>query len=245
MSRSTHSSMRRWAAYAALPLLVATLAACGGGTSGGGTSNAAAAPTTSAAPVKTTPSSNDLATKVQAAVAAAKSAHITGSGMSDGTKMSLDVAGTADGTNGMITMNMGSQSFTIVTADGSTYVKASAAFWKAQLPTMDTTRLVDKWVKVPADKAKDLSAVSVGSLLTSMSKGFDKLGTDVKADTVNGVDVWVLTDAKGAAEGQFFIDAKTSLPLKYTQSKDSSEIFFSQWDAVTPAKAPTGDILNL
>ncbi len=247
MSLLRVSAVRRTLSYAALPLLAVSLTACSG-SSGSSTpaASSAAAPSTTAAPAVTTPKASDVATKVKAAIAAAKSAHIQGTGMNGGSKMTLDVMGTVDGSNGTMTMTMGpDQNFTVVVADGGYYVKGSSGFWKAQAPTLDTAVLAEKWVKVPADKGKQIAAVSVGSLLSSMTKDFDTLGEDVTADKVGGLDVWVVTDAKGAAEGQFFIDAKTFLPVKYTQTKDQSEVTFSEWNAVAPSKAPTEGVLNL
>lgn len=240
--------LRRAAAVGAVPALALALAACGGSTTSATQPSASSpvassAASSSAAPTSAPPSmasmaTMDVVTKLKAAIDKAKSVHLKGSGMSGGDKVTLDLAGAMDGSNGSYSMGMGELGFTVLVAT-NTYIKGNASFWGSQ-KVVDASRLVDKWVKMPDSMKSTVQGSTPVSVLSSMTKDMtaDKLAAKAQRETLDGRDVFVIVDAKGVAEGVLYVDATTFLPLKYTQTKNDSAMTFTEWDSVAKAVDP-------
>ena len=205
-------------------------------------SSSAAVPT-SAAP--TSMPSMDLVAKMKTSMAAPTSVHLKASGLASGKSSSFDLNGKMDGSNGTFAITTGDTSFTVLKATNA-YVKANQAFWAVQAG-VDAAKVADKWVKMPDSLKPQLDAITPRSMLDALTKDMtaDKLAPQATRDQLDGTDVYVIVDAKGIAEGQLYVDAKTFLPVKYTQSKNNSVATFTDWDAAATATEPAaGEIVS-
>lgn len=235
-------------------LAVIALAACQSPTSSATTPSAPAATTKAAATTNTptptpTPTlkGQELLDKSKTAALAATSVHLKGSIVDSGSTMALDFNGATDGSNGSYSITQGDQQVTILRIGADGYLKANAAFWKRNAGGVDTTKVVDKWVKSPSLVAK-MKDFTTASLLTSMYKDV-KVDAEVKTDTVDGAAVYVLTDSTSASPGKLMLDAKTYLPVKLTgvdAKGTSGEVTFTDWNkAPAPQAPPAAEVVTV
>lgn len=233
-------------------LAVIALGACQSSTSSTTASSAPAATTKAATPTPTptpTPTlkGQELLDKSKAAALAATSVHLKGSIVDSGSTMALDFNGATDGSNGSYSITQGDQQVTILRIGADGYLKANAAFWKRNAGGVDTTKVVDKWVKSPSLVAK-MKDFTTASLLTSMYKDV-KVDAEVKTDTVDGAAVYVLTDSTSASPGKLMLDAKTYLPVKLTgvdAKGTSGEVTFTDWNkAPAPQAPPAAEVVTV
>ncbi len=214
---------------------------------GGSASVPAATAATSSAPstpvVVAPATAEELAQKTQAALKAATSVTMKGAFTSDGQDTSFDASGRLDGSNYRMTLSQGGATFHLNMVDGVLYVKADEVFWAQAGSDAKSAQYKGKWVKVNKALGATLKEMTPGFLLESMSENFtaEKLAPEVTEGTVDGVAVFIVSNAKGASSGQFSIAADGSwLPLKYeTTSQDSpGAMTFSEWNSAPVVEAP-------
>jgi len=169
------------------------------------------------------------------ATSGAFSGHVEQSGAT----MVIGFKGTSDGTKSDVTIEREAQGKVRVISIGQeVYLRGDAAFWKTQgLPAPRGG--VDRFVRTPSapEIAKRLS------LNTFLDAAFAAVTTDQVADRVesqlvDGVDTWVISDARGRSEGALYI-AKDSLQVvRFTGSSDTpAQLDFSHWN-VDPGITP-------
>ena len=149
--------MSRIAAWAACSLLVAcAVSACGGASSNGVASKSA----------------NGIVTAAIDAIDGANSAHISGSLVSDGDPVSLNLD-LVSGKGGRGEMSQGGLSFRIEVVGGEVYINGSEAFWNHFGGQGAEQLLNGKWLKAPASgQFASLAQLSnlhllLGTLLTT------------------------------------------------------------------------------
>ena len=126
--------MSRIAAWAASSVLLAcVLAACGGASPNGVASK----------------SPNGIVTAAIRAIDQATSAHLSGSLVSNGTPVSLDLD-LVSGKGGRGEMSQGGLSFQIAVVGGEVYINGSEAFWDHFGGPAAEQQLNGKWLKAPA-----------------------------------------------------------------------------------------------
>ena len=207
MTSSLRRALTPVALAAAGVLTVAGLTACGPAASDSAKAGARTAPAKPAADV--------LYKKARASALAAKSVHFKGDMTTDGQHMVLDLAGTKSGdVNGSIGM-ASDGTFELRRVAGTTYLRSTQEYWKKNAGAEAARMIGTKYIKLPADSAKDMNDLSVTGLLKSMFEDesmptFARLTTKVEAGTVNGQDAWVLSDRVGGE------DASTSAPTAPT-----------------------------
>ncbi len=224
--------------------LALSLAACGSGSSTT-TNTTAPGATTAAAPTTTAvakpATAAELISKVETATQAAKSVHFIASGSSDGKKMSIDFAGSLDGSNGKYAMTNGDENFEIISAGGQMYIKGNAAMLKNRVPANVADQLSTKYIKLPEAMRASFQSITTESMLKTMLNDFKKNDGTVGEETVDGKKTFVITSEKGKAEGQGFIAADGSwLPVSLTD-KDIDSAKFTDWDKVPAVSAPPAD----
>lgn len=229
---------------AALALTIALgLSACGseedgGAATSGASSSASPSSTASQAPDK--PSAKDLFASAKASALAAKSGHITGTVIEDGEPMTIDLAGTADGSNQEVLISTAEGAVTIRSVGGKTWMSADEEFWLAGGADKATAKdLVGKFSPMDAKDAAELSDLSLGSLVSVMLEDADisalqSMVTDVTAATVGSTPAWSMGEP---SLGQVLISVETKEILQMV-SKGNGDLTFSEWNAVKPFKAP-------
>ncbi|HEX3910786.1 MAG TPA: hypothetical protein VHW67_08810 [Solirubrobacteraceae bacterium] len=216
-------------------MLVVALAGCGGGSSssssassGNGVSDKS--PTDIIAATK---SSSDAATSV----------HVTGSIVSEGSPITLDMNLLA-GKGGRGKISEGGLAFELIQVGKTVYIKGSPAFYKHIGGNAAAQLLQGKWLKAPASDA-DFASLSqltnlrqlVDQTLSNHDASLTKAGTS----TVAGQKVVGITD-KG--KGTLYI-AATGKPYPVQITKSGSEggkINFDRWNNTVTLSAPANSI---
>lgn len=212
---------------AVLALAVA-IAGCGGGSSGNGIADK---------------SPTEILAATKAAADSASSVHVSGSLVSGGTPITLDmnlIAG--KGGRGQISEN--GLAFELIEVGNTVYIKGSPAFYKQIGGTAAVQLLAGKWLKAAATSS-DFASISQ---LTNLRQLIDQTLADHGAltkgstTTVNGQKVVGVTDkSKG---GTLYI-AATGKPYPVEISKSGSgsgSITFDRWNESVTLAAPANAI---
>jgi hypothetical protein len=224
--------MRRRLGLIALSALVAlALAACG--SSGGGSSNGI-----------TSKSPDDIVTAASSAVASVNSVHVSGTVLSGGQHVTLDL-NLVNGKGGRGSMAQNGLGFQIVALGPEVYINGSQSFWRTFGGAAAAQLLSGKWLKAPA--TGQLSSLAT---LTNVQKLFNQLlsshgklakgktttihGQQAVAvtDTTNGGTLYVATTGKaypleisktGAQGGQITFD-HFNQPVTLTRPANAIDI---------------------
>ncbi len=221
---------RRSSLLAALLALVlaAALAGCGGGSSGNGIAEKSPA---------------EILASTKAAADAAKSVHVSGSLVTGGTPITLDMNLVA-GQGGRGQLSQSGLAFELIVVSGTVYIKGSSGFYEHIGGKAAAQLLEGKWLKAPTGNA---NFASIGQL-TNLRQLIDgtlaahaslsKTGTS----TVNGQKVVGVTDkSKG---GTLYV-AATGKPYPVQISKPGSgsgDITFDRWNEPITLSAPANAI---
>lgn len=209
---------------ACLALSAVLLAACGGSSSSSGNGVASKSP-------------EAIVRAASNAITHAKSVHVSGSLVTSGTPLSLDLT-LASGKGGRGQMSEGGLSFKIVSVGKTVYIQGTRAFWQ-HFGGSAAARLLDgRWLKAPASgQFASLAALTnmqrlMGSVLLShgsLSKG--------STTTINGQQVIAVTDK---SQGGTLYVATTGTPypveIKRGGSSGGRIVFdrFNQSVSLTP-----------
>jgi hypothetical protein len=211
-------------------LIVAALAGCGGSSSSSGNGIAAKTPTEILA-----------ATKV--AADAASSVHVTGSIVSSGSPITLDMDLLA-GKGGRGKLSESGLAFELIQTGGTVYIKGSPAFYKHIGGAAAAQLLQGKWLKAPAKSSDFASLSSLTELRQLVDTTLASHGSLTKGGTttVNGQKVVGLTDTtKG---GTLYIATDGApLPIEITKSgSGGGKITFDSWNKPVTVTAPANSI---
>ena len=209
---------------------------------------AAPATTTTAAPAPTTPTGPDVGELLDKSEATAKkftSVRIKGTMKDDGTPVALDLKTTADGAALDVSGTLGAdKSFRIIKVGGRVYLKASRTFLTDEAGAAAGRAFANRWLRLPKDD-KALSglaeAMDAHKLLDAIYRDTSaaSFSDEVDEATVNGVNVWVLTDADGPDEGRLYLAKDTYLPMRMAGGGDKVGQFdFTLWNTNLGIKAP-------
>lgn len=194
-----------------------------------------------AQPAKAAPSTKALYEQMRKSVAAATSVRIKGAMTSNGTKLTIDVAGDRDGTNARALVNDGAGEAELLTVGGDVYVKADAAYWTKNGSAALAKVAAGKYVKVPAGSGLT-DALKVGKLLDGVFTDLPLAGAlqRVEQTDLDGTPAYLLTDRVGAEGGKIYVsaDGKANL-LRIVSTKGNPGVLdFTEWNAVPPFSAP-------
>ena len=249
-----HASHRALGALA-IPLLTATaLAGCGsdkGGTTSSSTTTASSSTTTEAKP----PTAADLFEQARTTALAADSTHITGSVTDDGKPMTIDLAGTTDGSNQTLELGVGKGAkATILTVGGKYYLLGNDEFWTTQISADAAKLLGGKYVRMPAAEAKDFGDLTIKSLLTElfgdkeMKAALAASDSKVTKATYDGAAAYSITDKSGKENGELLVsaDGKATIFKIVGPDDDTGTLEFSEWGKVAKVAAPDpAKVINL
>lgn len=229
-------SLRGLTASAALVLLVALLAGCGGGSS----SSSSASSDNGVA--GKSPADILAATKV--ASDAANTVHVSGSIVSGGSPITLDMNLLA-GKGGRGQLSENGLAFELIQVGKTVYIKGSPAFYKKIGGTAAAQLLQGKWLKAPASDADFASLSQLTDLRQLVDQTLENHGsslTKIGTSTIDGQKVVGITDkSKG---GTLYI-ATTGRPYPIQIAKSGSgggKITFDRWNSSVTLAAPTNAI---
>ena len=217
-----------------------------------GTTPAASASSTSstATAAGDAPEASEILTKAKENALAAKSGAFVGEVNQSGKTIKIDFKGTSDGKTADIAIEMqGDGKARIISLADGIYIQGDETFWKKQGAPASVQKAGDKFIKAPASAVSMTESLSLKSFL---EKAFgavtpEQLATDVKSETVSGVDCWVLTDAKGKTEGALYVSKDTFEVVRFSGSASSpGQLDFSRWNQDLGIKAPeAGQIMKI
>jgi hypothetical protein len=211
-----------------LVLLAVALAGCGSSSSGNGVASK-------------TPNEILAATKV--AADAATSVHVSGSVVSNGSPITLDMDLLA-GQGGRGQLSENGLSFELIDTAGTVYLKGSPAFYQHIGGSAAAQLLQGKWLKGPASSSNFASLSSLIDLRQLIDTTLANQGTFAKGGTttVNGQQVLGVTDT---SKGGTLYVATTGQPYPIEITKDGSsggKITFERWNEPVSLTAPTNAI---
>ncbi len=155
---------------------------------------------------------------------------------------SLDIAGTADGSNQKLEVGLGKGKAEILTVSGKYHMSGDKAFWTEQTGDSKAAKLlVGKYAQISAADAKDLGDLTLGAMLKEMFSEkqlstLEKLTSSVETRTEDGAKVWVASDGSGS---EIWVDPETERLVKIAIAGDQAgALTFDSWDAVKKVKAP-------
>jgi hypothetical protein len=211
-------------------LVAGALAGCGGSSSSSGNGIAGKSP-------------NEILAATKVAADAATSVHVTGSVVSSGAPITLDMELLA-GKGGRGKLSENGLAFELIETGGTVYIKGSAAFYKHIGGAAAAQLLQGKWLKAPANSSDFASLASLTDLRKLVDTTLANHGSLTKGGTttVTGQKVVGLTDtSKGgtlyiAATGQPF-------PVEITKSgSGGGNISFDRWNTPVSVTAPANSI---
>ena len=241
-----HATHRALAALA-VPLLSATALAGCGSDDGGTTSSPSSSSSSSTTTEAKLPTAAALFDQARKSALAAESAHITGSVTDDGKPMTIDLAGTTDGSNQALELGVGDGAkATILTVAGKYFLLGNDEFWTSQGGADAAKLLSGKYVNVPAAEAKDFGDLTIKSLLTDlfgdkeMQASLASTDSKVAKTTVDGADAYSITDKAGKEKGELVVsaDGKATILQLVGPDDDTGELAFSEWNKVAKVAAP-------
>jgi hypothetical protein len=213
-------------------LVAAALAGCGGSSSSSSSGNGVA---------DKSPADILAATKV--ASDAATTVHVSGSIVSDGSPITLDMNLLA-GKGGRGQLSESGLAFELIQVGETVYIKGSPAFYKHIGGTAAAQLLDGKWLKAPASDSDFASLSQLTDLRQLVDQTLASHGSLTKAgtSTIAGQKVVGITDkTKG---GTLYI-AATGQPYPVEISKAGSgggKISFDRWNKTVTLSAPANAI---
>jgi hypothetical protein len=212
----------------ALALLAGVIGGCGSSSSGNGVAGKAPA---------------DIVAAAKVAADAATSVHVSGSIVSSGTPITLDMDLLA-GKGGRGQLTESGLGFELIQTGGTVYIKGSAAFYRHIGGTAAAQLLQGKWLKAPTTNKEFASISSLTDLRQLVDTTLANHGTLVKGGTttVNGQKVVGVTDS---AKGGTLYVAETGQPYPMEITKSGAgggTITFDRWNESVTLSAPTNAI---
>lgn len=211
-------------------------------TSGAGTPSASAPASTSGGGLAALPATEILA-KASAALKAAPSVHLKGSGSSGGQTFEIDMRyGKAAQAVGTVTANK--QKIELRRDGRSVYVKADAAFWQSTGGAAAARLLAGKWLKAPLgdQRVAGLAAFTDKDQFTSGILKADGTVTKAETKTIRGVEAIGLRSS-GAQGGGILYIASTGdpVPLQIVPEAgggDAGQLDFLDYGKTVDVQAP-------
>jgi hypothetical protein len=226
--------MRLWHSLRAAPapglvLLATALAGCGSSSSGNGV--AAKTP-------------DEIVAAAKVAADAARSVHVSGSIVSGGSPITLDMDILA-GKGGRGQLSESGRSFELIQTGGTVYIKGSPAFYRHVGGTAAAQLLQGKWLKAPTTSSEFASLASLTDLRQLIDTALANHGALTKgaSTTVNGQKVVGVTDSSNG--GTLYYIATTGQPYPIEVAKDGAnggKVVLDRWNESVSLAAPANAI---
>jgi hypothetical protein len=208
-------------------LIAGLVGGCGGSSSGNGVA-------------AKTPSEIVAATKT--AADAATSAHVSGSIVSNGSPITLNLDLASGGGRGQL--SLGGLGFELIEAGGSVYIKGSAAFYRHIGGAAAAQLLQGRWLKAPTTSPEFASISSLTDLHRLIDATLATQGNLAKTGTttVNGQRVVGVSDK---TEGGILYVAATGKPYPVQIAKSGAgggTVSFDRWNEAVTIAPPANSI---
>jgi hypothetical protein len=228
-------SLRALVVAVALVLLIALPAGCGGSSSSSSSSSGNGVADKSPA---------DILAATKVAADAAKTVHVSGSIVSGGTPITLDMNLLA-GKGGRGQLSESGLAFELIQVGKTVYIKGSPAFYKKIGGTAAAQLLQGKWLKAPASNSDFASLSQLTDLRQLVDQTLETHGSSLTkggSSTIAGQKVVGITDkTKG---GTLYIAATGQpYPVQIVKTGSSGgKITFDRWNSSVTLAAPANAI---
>jgi hypothetical protein len=210
-----------------LGLLGGLLGGCGSSSSGNGVASK-------------TP--NEIVTLSKAAADRARSAHVSGSIVSGGSPITLNLDLATGGGRGQLALN--GLGFELIQTGGTVYIKGSPAFYRRIGGAAAAQLLQGKWLKAPATTPEFASISSLTDLHTLLNAALSSHGTLVKTGTatINGQHVVGVSDQTRG--GTLYVAASGQpYPSEIVKSgAGGGTVSFDRWNETVSITPPANAI---
>ncbi len=230
------SVLRTLLAVAALVLVAALVAGCGGGSSSSSSSSSSNGVEGKA------PADILAATKV--ASDGARSVHVSGSIVSGGTPITLDMNLLA-GKGGRGQLSENGLSFELIQVGKTVYIKGSSAFYKHIGGSAAAQLLQGKWLKAPASSSDFASLSQLTDLRQLVDQTLANHGSSLKKTAVTTIDGQKAVGITDKTKGGTLYIAATGQPYPIQLTKSGSgggKITFDRWNGAVSLAAPANAI---
>jgi hypothetical protein len=210
-----------------LALIAVVLVGCGG--SGGESDNGVAAK-----------SPSEIVAATKAAADSASSVHVSGSMVSEGAPLTLDMS-LVSGKGGSGKISTKGLSVEVIVVGGAFYINGSSEFYRHFGGAAAAQLLQGKWLKAPTSDREFASLSALTEVHKLLDSGLANHGTLSKGSTstIEGQKVIAVSDT---TKGGTLYVATTGKPYPIQIAKSGSEggkITFNQWDVPVTLTAPT------
>jgi hypothetical protein len=212
-------------------MLVALAAAVSGGC-GGSSGNGVASKTPT-----------EIVAATKAAADSASSVHVSGSVVSGGTPITLNLH-LVQGKGGAGQISEGGLSFELIETEGTVYIKGSPAFYSHFAGSAAAQLLEGKWLKAPASNSSFASVTSLTDLRSLLDSALTNHGTLVKGTTttVEGKQAIGVTDTSQSATLYVATTGK-AYPVAIVKSgSGGGKLVFDKWNEPVSLVAPANAV---
>jgi hypothetical protein len=220
---------------AVLAMAPIALSGCGGSSSSSSSSSAG-----NGIDAKTP---TEILARAKAAVAAARSAHVSGALSSGGDRITLDLDLLA-GRGGRGELSENGLSFELIDVGGYVYIKGSPAFYTHIAGAAAAQLFAGKWLKAPATSGNFASLASLTNLHSLVETALAGHGTLAKGATtiVDGQQAVPIEErTKGGA--LYVAERGPSYPIEIAkQGTSGGQIIFSSWNEPVSLAAPANAV---
>ena len=240
---------RRTTCLALCSTVAVSLSACGSAATPTGPANAGSTVSTTRA-FPSAPSAVTIYYQFRKSIKTSTSVHIKASYTDQGQQVRLDIAGDTDGRTSRAYVSDSHGEFEVLNVDGTTYLKAGAAYWTKNGSAAMAKIAAGRYFKAPVGLIPGIDDLKVRPLMDKLfaedMSSADKVDTTVGTTDVDGVSAYLLTTSNGQGTKVYVsTDAERRLLRVVTPKKrdgtlnfGEGTLNFSEWDAVAPVSAP-------
>ncbi len=225
---------------ARLAVIAALIALATSGCGGGGTKTNTARTEATQTNGLEKKSAAQVEQNAAAALKAAKSVHVTGTGRSQGKPQRVDLR--IQGNSGSGTIETADGVLEITTVGADTYLKADQRAWQAMGAPPSLQRLASgRWVKLGAQQTSSVEGWSLDSLAAQLTKNDSPLQPRVEQATLDGNKAVVLSQQNGSK--LYVANTGLAYPLRMElKGTDTGRLDFTEYGSDFHITAPSGAV---
>lgn len=195
------------------------------------------------------PTTSELFALARTAALSSASAHATGTLRRDGERVTVDLEGTASGSDQRLRVTAkGSGTATVLTVGNSTWLRADATYWRTRTTPRLARARADRYVAVTRRRAATVGDWTLRGILAARFSGPDLAPLEGVTDpatpgSVRGREAWVL----GAPDGpRLWVATDGSadvLRIAIRSGADAGTLVFDRWNSAQTFDEPAPDEL--
>lgn len=192
----------------------------------------------------------EILTKAEAALKAAPSVHLKGSGSSEGQTFEIDMR-YGEGQKAIGSITSAGQKIELIRSGQTVYMKADAKFWQSTAGAEAAKLLGGKYLKAPLtdQRVAALAEFTDKDQFTSQVLKPDGTVTKGEKKTVNGTEAIGLKSSGSSGGGTLYISTKDSLPLQIVPEASGKDVgqldFLDYGETVDVQEPPAAQVIDV